>query len=121
MKGKSEMDAMVAYMQKLGTDIGWRKAAQPVLAGEMKNPYQDDPTVLKEGEALYRQHCAQCHGDKLEGGVGPGLDELDEPDVKTFGTIFSGSPEAGMPAYGDSLGKERIWKVVSFVKSRHKR
>jgi cytochrome c oxidase cbb3-type subunit 2 len=28
LKGKTEMDAMVAYLQKLGSDIPWRKARQ---------------------------------------------------------------------------------------------
>lgn len=34
LKGKSEMDAMVAYLQKLGSDIPWRKAAQAAVVGE---------------------------------------------------------------------------------------
>src|SRR6185369_12611773 len=114
LSGKSEMDAMVAYLQKLGSDIGWRKSAQAVVLGEMKNPFQDDPTVLPQGEALYKQHCAQCHGDRMQGDVGPGLTDLDQPDVKLFTTILNGSPAAGMPAYGDTLGKERAWKLVTF-------
>jgi cytochrome c oxidase cbb3-type subunit II len=120
LKGKSEMDAMVAYLQKLGNDIPWRKAAQATVVGELKNPFQDNVSVLPEGKALYAQHCAQCHGDKLQGDVGPKLTDMDKPDAQVFTTIFSGSQAAGMPAFGDTLGKERTWKLVTFLKLQQK-
>jgi len=121
LKGKSEMDAMVAYLQKLGNDIPWRQAAQAAVVGELKNPFQDNMAVLTEAAALYKEHCAQCHGAKLKGEVGPKLTDLDQPDAQVFTVIYSGSPKAGMPAFGDTLGKERTWKLVTFLKSRHKK
>lgn len=120
LQGKSELDAMVAYLQKLGNDIPWRKAAQAVVVGELKNPFQDNLAVLSEGKALYAQNCAQCHGKELQGDVGPKLSDLDKPDAKVFSTIFGGSQAAGMPAFGDSLGKERTWKLVTFLKLRQR-
>jgi cytochrome c oxidase cbb3-type subunit II len=117
LKGKSEMDAMVAYMQKLGNDIPWRRAARAQVVGELKNPFQDNMAVLPEGQKLYLQHCAQCHGTDLKGDVGPKLSDLDKPDAEVFGTIYSGSPAGGMPAFGDSLGKEQTWKLVTYLKS----
>jgi cytochrome c oxidase cbb3-type subunit II len=119
-KGKTELAALVAYMQKLGNDIPWRKAAQAAVVGELKNPFQDNLSVLPEGKALYQQHCAQCHGDKLQGEVGPKLSDMDKPDTQVFTTIFSGSTAAGMPAFGDTLGKERTWKLVTFLKHQQK-
>jgi cytochrome c oxidase cbb3-type subunit II len=117
LKGKSEMDAMVAYMQKLGNDIPWRKAARAQVVGELKNPFQDNMTVLPEGQKLYLQHCAQCHGTDQKGDVGPKLSDLDKPDAEVFATIYSGGPAGGMPAFGDSLGKEATWKLVTYLKS----
>jgi cytochrome c oxidase cbb3-type subunit II len=121
LKGKSEMDAMIAYLQKLGNDIPWRKAAQAVVVGELKNPFQDNLSVLPEAKALYLQHCAQCHGKDLQGDVGPALQDLEKPDAQVFTTIYSGATDAGMPSFGDSLGKERVWKLVTFIKSQHRR
>ena len=121
LSGKTEMDAMVAYMQKIGNDIPWRKTGRAEVLGELKNPFQDNMAVLPEGKELYLQHCAQCHGEDLKGEVGPGLEDLDQPDSAVFNIIYVGSPEAGMPAYGDSLGKERIWKLVTYLKSVHRR
>jgi cytochrome c oxidase cbb3-type subunit II len=121
LKGKTEMDAMVAYMQKLGSDIPWRQAAQAVVLGEQKNPYQDNLAVLPEGKKLYQDNCAQCHGQNLKGtSVGPQLVDLDQPDVQVFTTIFNGKPQFGMPSFGSTLGKDRIWKIVTFIKSVHR-
>jgi len=119
-KGKTELAALTAYMQKLGNDIPWRQANKAAVVGELKNPFQDNLSVLPEGKALYKEHCAQCHGDKLQGEVGPKLSDMDKPDAQVFTTIFSGSPAAGMPAFGDTLGKERTWKLVTFLKNQQR-
>lgn len=121
LAGKSELDAMVAYMQKLGNDIPWRKTGRSEVLGEMDNPFQDNMSVLPEAKELYLQHCAQCHGKDLKGDVGPSLEDLDQPQIDIFRVIYSGSPDTGMPAYGDSLGKERIWKLVTYLKTIHRR
>lgn len=116
VKGKSEMDAMVAYLQKLGNDIPWRKTAQAAVVGELKNPFQDNKTVLPEGKAIYDKECAQCHGKELKGEIGPSLADIDKPDVEVFKITYSGIPAGGMPAFGETLGRERVWKVVTFIK-----
>jgi len=121
LKGKTEMDAMVAYLQKLGNDIPWRKAAQAAVAGELKNPFQDTATVLPEGKDIYDKNCAQCHGANLKGGVGPSLADIDKPEAEVFKTVYGGVSAGGMPAFGDSLGKERVWKVVTYLKNRQRR
>jgi cytochrome c oxidase cbb3-type subunit 2 len=115
-RGKTELDAMVAYLQKLGNDIPWRKAAQAAIVGELANPYQDFKAVLPEGKAIYDKECAQCHGAGLKGDVGPSLADIDKPDAEVFKSIYSGIPDGGMPAFGETLGKDRVWKVVTFLK-----
>ena len=120
VKGKSELDAMVAYLQKLGNDIPWRKAAQAAVAGDLKNPYRDNKAILPEGKAIYGKECAQCHGADLAGNIGPSLADIDKSDADLFKSIYSGIPAGGMPAFGDSLGKDRVWQVVTYVKSRQR-
>jgi len=121
LKGKTEMDAMVAYLQKLGNDIPWRRAAQAAVTGELKNPFQDATTVLPEGKEIYDRNCAQCHGADLKGGVGPSLADIGKPDVELFKAVYSGVSAGGMPAFGDTMGRERVWKVVTFLKFRQRR
>lgn len=116
LKGKTELDAMVAYMQKLGSDIPWRKAAQVEVVGELKNPYAGNKAVMAEGKAIYDKECAQCHGARMEGGIGPALTGSKQPDAELFKMVYSGIQAGGMPAFGDSLGKDRVWKVVTYIK-----
>ena len=119
VKGKTELDAMVAYLQKLGNDIPWRKvaAAAPVV-GDLKNSYSGNPAAVAEGKLLYEQNCAQCHGADLKGDIGVALAELAKPEGEVFSSIYQGLDRLGMPAFGDTLGKEKIWKVITYISSR---
>ncbi len=120
LQGKSELDAMVAYLQKLGSDIQWRKTAQVAVVGDLRNPFQESKTALAEGKLIYEKECAQCHGADLKGEVGPALADLDKPDAEVFKAVYGGLPAGGMPAFGDTLGKERVWKVVTYLKNRQR-
>ncbi len=112
----TEMDAMVAYLQKLGSDIPWRQEAQSILVGELHNPYLDDPTVLDAGRAIYREHCAGCHADNFKGNIGPDISDVDMEDGELFELLYNGLPDGGMPGFS-TLGARRIWKLVSFIKA----
>jgi len=118
LSGKNDMDAIVAYLQKLGTGIP-REAAAAVVVGELHNPYQNDSSVLEEGKALYDQHCAACHGANLEGDIGPDISDLDMPDADLYELIFNGLPDGGMPAFS-AVGSDRLWKIVTFIKHQKK-
>jgi len=119
LNGKTEMDSLVAYLQKLGSDIPWREATQTTVVGELTNPFLDDSTVLPEGQKLYLDNCAACHGKNLMGTIAADIHDLDMPDAGLFETIYDGFPEAGMPSFA-ALGPQRIWKIVNFVKSQKK-
>jgi len=116
VQGKSEMDALVAYLQKLGSDIPWRATAQAAVTGDLTNPFAGNKAAAEEGEHLYEASCAQCHGAKREGGIGPALAGTTLSEAELFKATFSGIPAGGMPAFGDSLGKDKVWKVVTFLK-----
>jgi len=110
---RNEMDAIVAYLQKLGTGIAKTEA---VIVGELHNPYQNDSSVLADGKALFAQHCAACHGDNLEGSdIAPDISDLDMPDADLYQLIFNGLPDGGMPGFS-AIGSERLWKIVTFIK-----
>jgi len=113
--GKTEMDAMVAYMQKLGTGIP--KAAAAGVVGELKNPFPKDPAAMQAGAQLYSQNCAACHGAQGDGGIGPELEPGSYDDAALFGMIYSGITENGMPAFS-ALGSTKVWQLVNFVNYR---
>jgi len=120
LAGKNEMDAIVAYMQKLGSDIPWRDAMATTIVGDLENPYTGiDHATMETWEHLYEENCAACHGEHFEGDIGPELDgaSLEENDL--FEIIYNGVPDGGMPPYA-SLGADKVWKIVNFVKYYNK-
>lgn len=125
LEGKTELDALIAYLQKLGRDVkeasAAAQAAKTVVAeaAVQANPFSGDETAAKEGEELYNTNCAVCHGKKLEGGIGPNLTD-DEwiyggSDGEVYKSIAMGRP-GGMPPWEASLGSEGVWRLVSFIR-----
>jgi cytochrome c oxidase cbb3-type subunit 2 len=132
---KTELDALVAYMQWLGHAVP-RECAVGDLAAT--NPLAGKPAAIQRGKELYASNCAQCHGDEGEGipGAIPSLvdDEFlgqqgDAPDGTYFGLISCGSdakkkigrpgdPGGGMTAFGGQMSEDDIWSVVSFIRAR---
>jgi mono/diheme cytochrome c family protein len=110
-------------------------------AGLAPAPNLRDPALVAQGERLYLQHCASCHGVELEGQPGwqrplpdGGLPAPPhDPDGHTWHhsdrllfeiTKFGGQalapPEfkSNMPAFGQTLSDAEIWAVLAFIKSR---
>jgi mono/diheme cytochrome c family protein len=137
LKNKTELDALIAYMQVIGTAVKKAPptAAQPAIKEtHIPNPLAGDPVAIKQGAALYKQHCAACHGDNGQGGIGPSLaDNMflyvagDMPDDDYFEIINNGTEagmvedgrtaKGGMPSYRSTLEKSKIWALVSYIRS----
>lgn len=115
LNGQTEMDAMVAYLQKLGTGIP--KAAAAAIIGELVNPFPQDPAAMQAGQVLFAQNCAACHGAHGEGGIGPELAPDSYPDDSLFELIYGGIPDNGMPAFA-ALGSTKVWQLVNFISYR---
>jgi cytochrome c oxidase cbb3-type subunit II len=119
----TELDALVAYLQKLGRDL---KAARNSVAGpaaaeaaETKNPYAGNRGAEEEGEKIFKENCRSCHGEKGAGGFGPKLAtaarKYGGTDVELFASVSGGRP-GGMPAFLPQLGKERVWKAIAYIR-----
>ena len=100
-----------------------------------------DKVKVALGGKLYAQHCAACHGPKLEGQPNwrrpmptgrlpaPPHDESGHtwhhPDSVLFeitkrGLVPPYAPkgyESDMPAFGEKLTDEEIWAVLAYIKS----
>lgn len=74
------------------------------------------------GIAIYKADCAMCHGENLEGGIGPALTGPEFVYGSTLAeltrVISDGTPN-GMPAFGKQLGQERVRAVVHYIHFRH--
>ncbi|HET6516184.1 MAG TPA: cbb3-type cytochrome c oxidase subunit II [Thermodesulfovibrionales bacterium] len=137
LNGKTEMDALVAYMQVIGTAVK-KQVEMPSLAAikesHVANPLAGDPKAIELGKALYASNCAACHGADGKGGIGPSLvdDEFlyvkgDVPDDDYFEVINNGTQpgmiedgrtaKGGMPPFGTSMDKSKIWSLVAYIRS----
>lgn len=117
LKGKSEMDAIIAYMRKLGTDLPVSKVSKgPKSQTVLNNPYSDLNTVKAEALSIYAKDCASCHGDKREGTLGPALKGSARSDADLFAIIANGIEANGMPAFSGTLDEQKIWKLVTLIK-----
>ena len=137
LKSKTKLDAVIAYMQCLGTSVAKKQPASLIAADE-KNPLWKDPTAIAEGKKAYAMNCAACHGDDGKGGVGPDLTDnkwlyVAKPvsDGVLFSIIAQGTSkdqvidgrkaQGGMPPWGDALGKKKVWALVSYIRSLEKK
>ncbi len=125
LDGVTELDALVAYLQVLGTAISRPEVTAPE---ELSNPYENltgekRDAILAEGEELFMDTCAGCHGIEMKGDEGTGItgaqlidkEPGDEADIVT--TAWEGM-EGAMPSFGPKLGADRLWKIANYITSR---
>jgi cytochrome c oxidase cbb3-type subunit III len=94
--------------------------ALPPVTAALGHPYENNAYQLSEGKRLYTWfNCNGCHADG-GGGIGPAL--MDGwwrygPDrVSVFLSIRDGRPD-GMPAFGQRLTAEQIWRLTGYVRT----
>ncbi len=78
------------------------------------------PDHRKEAEQIYVDNCQQCHLEGGRGDIGPNLTDkywlLAKGTPQTiYNVVFTGSEENGMPAWGEVLSPEDIYRVVGYV------
>lgn len=97
----------------------------------IENPTEADEASLAQGQQLYTENCAMCHGDT---GAGDGsmstyfessigrppanlLDQrlVDQPDGYLHSVVTYGLGEF-MPAFGNLIPGEDIWHLVNYIR-----
>lgn len=115
---------------------------EPPAAGDDPRADARDPAKVALGAKVYAEHCAACHGAKLEGQPNwrkrlpngrlpaPPHDESGHtwhhPDHVLFAITKNGlvppyaqkGYESDMPAFDGKLSDEEIWAVLAYIKSK---
>ncbi len=98
----------------------------------IKNPIKADKASVVNGDKLYQEHCAVCHGKKADG-KGPSADGFDvepwgfvegEIDDLSDGFVFQQIKNGGawyeMPPFALGLKDEEIWHIINYLRSLSK-
>ena len=137
LKDKTEMDALVAYMQVIGTSVKRQEQRVVPERGTQpheKNPLGSTPEAIAKGKKLYEADCEMCHGEKGKGDIGPSLaddvffgvkgDLADDDYYEVINNgIEPGMVEEGrtaknsMPSFKCTLSRDQIWSLVSYIRS----
>lgn len=82
-----------------------------------------DPKQVEAGLAVFTVRCASCHGDKLQGLIGPNLTDVYWIHGKGKGTdlttvILTGVAEKGMPPWKGLLKNEEVKQLAALILAR---
>ncbi len=134
---KVVMVAGISLLALVGCDNGSKDLAAGVIES-LTGPALErvaDPKVIEQGERVFRQHCAQCHGQQAEGHPNWRKPDADGkyPPPPLNGTghawhhpklwlkqmIQDGSrPQGNMPAWRDKLTDDEIEAVIAWFQSQ---
>lgn len=99
------------------------------------NPYSpDNKKIVSEGASLYFENCKSCHGALLTGNGTTTLMYETKPAnlllmsekltiSEIAARIYNGkdmhtsNEKSNMPAYGQALSRDSIWKLSNYIKS----
>lgn len=122
----TELDALVAYLQQLGTYV---ENTHAILADEAAfenatNPNLNNQDKIARGEEIYNLLCIGCHANNGKGSAeGYELTSMtfaealpNYTDGAMFTTIANGI-EGAMPAHLKIMSKDDIWSVSAYVRT----
>lgn len=104
--------AFVGLFSLISTSL-W---AQP--NANCKQNCDTDPALIKQGAAVYEQHCQSCHGINRLGGIGPALLPSNLSRLrqnKALDVIANGRPATQMPAFANLLDTNQTQAVTAFI------
>jgi mono/diheme cytochrome c family protein len=122
--------ALTASLALSGCEV--RDRDLPAIYRELEVPRDRlaSPDVQRQGRAIFRLHCAACHGEAVDG-RGVRAAELTPPppdlaDVewqartderRVYYAIAEGGHGRPMPPWKASLSPGEIWSLVAYIRS----
>jgi len=117
---QDELKESMAQIEQIKKDSGSNtgEITEADVLKELKSP-----DSLKAGSIVYAGKCAVCHGDNLEGKIGPNLTDNSwingDGKAKSVAHIIqTGVPAKGMPPWTGLLTDDEIKKATAFILSK---
>lgn len=96
-----------------------RRLVTLALLGSLTVACVGRPAQDATGQEIYLQLCSNCHGDGLEGGIGPplgpGSNAAAQPDEYLTVTITEG--RGRMPSLSSSLTDPQLDRLVDYLRA----
>lgn len=114
---QQEFVKQMAEIQKKQDAVGSHLLTDSHIADVAK-----DLAQVELGKTQFVQKCASCHGQNLEGLIGPNLTDHfwihggKSSEIAT--TVSNGVLTVGMPAWKGILKEEEVAQVVAFINSK---
>jgi cytochrome c oxidase cbb3-type subunit 3 len=109
------------FQQKMAIHKGeppvQEEAAASAPVTPTPTPATTAPAVAADGQALFKKHCASCHGADGLGAFGPDLSgeyKYGKTNTAAQESIASGRP-GNMPAFEKKLSTEEIEALTEFI------
>jgi len=75
------------------------------------------PTLFLSAADIYKNICAQCHGQNGEGKTGPAINDLsDDTDQAIYDVISQGTRNSNMIGFGSILSESQIQGLVAIIR-----
>lgn len=107
-----------AYQAEVDEQTRKAASSQP-LSDELLLSFSKNGGMLQEGQQQFQQQCASCHGAQGQGLIGPNLTDdfwlHGGKPMQLHKAVSEGIVAKGMPAWGRTLGAERVKAVVAYV------
>ncbi|AHI06395.1 cytochrome-c oxidase fixP chain [Bdellovibrio bacteriovorus W] len=121
--GHSLEKELEVAMQQIETTRQKANTSAPLETEESLAAAFGKDGVLELGAAQYASKCAACHGNELQGLIGPNL--VDNYWVHGKGTrmdilnvVREGVASKGMPPWGPVMKREELYAVTAFLFSK---
>lgn len=116
---KDELKQSMTELDKIRAESG---ADQGTVSEADVMKKISDPQSIEKGKAIFVAKCAVCHGDKLEGKIGPNLTDKfwihgDGKPAAIATTVSTGVAAKGMPPWKGVIQDEEISEVTSYIVS----
>lgn len=97
-----------------------QSSVRPLSDDEWKR-VAGDTSLQKKGTQVFESKCANCHGKKGEGGIGPNLTDghwIHGGKLAQIAAIIEkGVNEKGMPPWGAVLSRDELRGAVAYIRT----
>ena len=132
MRGWGHGNMGPGQQQRMQRHWTYMNEGVPVEYRGARSTIRATPENVAEGQALYRENCASCHGAEGLGDGDAGRSLVPSPallrwfvqmpmsgDEYLLWAVSEGGERFGtdMPAFKQSLSEEDIWKIIAYMRA----